>query len=244
MDKQTTKRFVISDPHGFYTETMAALERAGYDSNDPTHLLICLGDVFDRGTEQKPLLDFFLSVENKVMIRGNHDARLAALLEGARFESYDKVNGTIKTLEGFFGRLATSKGSLRVGKEDETVAKIKRLLADMVDYYEWGDYIFTHGWLPVDDALPPVVLPDWRNASSEAWEDAQWAEWQQFYGKVALPEGKTLVCGHRSANLGHLFDPTRFADDYTPFYGDHLIALDACTARSGVVNVLVLEGDD
>ena len=243
MDKQIKKRFVISDPHGFYTETMAALDHAGYDRNDPTHLLICLGDVFDRGKEPRQLLDFFLSVENKVMIRGNHDARLAELLNGTRFETYDKINGTVKTLEGFFGRLATAKGRLLVPKNDETLAKIKRLLADMVNYYEWGDYIFTHGWLPVDDAMPPHVLPDWRNASEEAWKDAQWGEWQQFYGNVALPEGKTLVCGHRSANLGHLFDPTRFADDYTTFYGDHLIVLDGCTATSGIVNVLVAESD-
>ena len=52
------KLFVVSDIHGHYTELKAALDRAGFDRNDPAHLLICCGDYFDRGSENAQVLWF------------------------------------------------------------------------------------------------------------------------------------------------------------------------------------------
>jgi hypothetical protein len=59
-------------------------------------------------------------------------------------------------------------------------------------------------------------------------------------------EEKTIVCGHWHASYGHVkfehkgseFGPDA---DFSPYYGDRIIAMDACTAESGKVNVLVLE---
>ena len=53
------KLFVVSDIHGHYSELKAALAAAGFDRNDPAHLLICCGDYFDRGSENAQVLRFF-----------------------------------------------------------------------------------------------------------------------------------------------------------------------------------------
>jgi hypothetical protein len=59
-------------------------------------------------------------------------------------------------------------------------------------------------------------------------------------------EEKTILCGHWHASYGHAkyehkgseFGPDA---DHTPYYGSGIIAMDACTALSGKVNVLLLE---
>lgn len=43
------KYYVIADVHGFYTETVAALEEAGFFAEtEPCKLIVC-GDMLDRG---------------------------------------------------------------------------------------------------------------------------------------------------------------------------------------------------
>ena len=57
---------------------------------------------------------------------------------------------------------------------------------------------------------------------------------------------KTILCGHWHASYGHFkfehkgseFGPDA---DFSPFYGNRIIALDACTGLSRRVNVIVLE---
>ena len=41
--------FAVSDIHGEYKALLEALEKAGFDENNPNHLLISIGDAFDRG---------------------------------------------------------------------------------------------------------------------------------------------------------------------------------------------------
>ena len=70
---------------------------------------------------------------------------------------------------------------------------------------------------------------------------ARFTGWNKVYEqKLTMPD-KTLVCGHRSAHYGSLFDPDRSEQCYAPFYGKNLIAMDGLTIVSGQVNVVVLE---
>ena len=64
-----------------------------------------------------------------------------------------------------------------------------------------------------------------------------------------IKNNKILVCGHWHAADFHLhYNPDKYYDEewkpianHTPYVGEHLIALDACTAVSGKVNVVILE---
>ena len=46
MDK---KYFVVSDIHSFCRELKKGLKQAGFDKENPDHVLIVCGDIFDRG---------------------------------------------------------------------------------------------------------------------------------------------------------------------------------------------------
>ena len=112
------------------------------------------------------------------------------------------------------------------------------------DYYETDEYVLTHGWVPIIlEDRTPIIVPDWRDASSIEWGEARWLPWQQLYETNAKLEGKTIVCGHRPARMGVMFDQSREPDDSSIFYGEGMIAIDAGTVVSGRVNVLVIKED-
>lgn len=67
------KLFVVSDIHGHYTEFAEAIDASGFERENPAHLLIFCGDLFDRGNENMQVMRFFEGIENRVMIRGNHE---------------------------------------------------------------------------------------------------------------------------------------------------------------------------
>ena len=69
------------------------------------------------------------------------------------------------------------------------------------------------------------------------------------YAAQSCREEKTILCGHWHSSYGHSkyegkgseFGPDA---DFSPYYGPGVIALDACTAHSGKVNVIVIEDED
>ena len=105
----TKKYFVISDIHGHYEEMLESLKLNQFDKNNKMHHLLVLGDMFDRGTKSKEILEFIyqLFLEKKAtIILGNHESFLIEFLE----ENYVraifnmKMNGFKKTLESFLQR--------------------------------------------------------------------------------------------------------------------------------------------
>ena len=240
------KLFAVSDIHGFYTPFREALDRAGFDPQNEEHLLIFCGDLFDRGSENLKVMQFFERTANKVMVRGNHEDLLLEIFERGRLEFYDFYNGTDKTILELFGEHAISgqNDSVDLSGKDGMAARIGQLFSEMRPYYETKHYVFVHGWIPIGFGSTGVTIRlDWRSADEEEWKEARFIEWQQAYAKgLTLPD-KTIVCGHRPAFFGHQFDRTRFPDDVTPFRGKGMVAIDAHTARSGKVNILVLEDE-
>ncbi len=235
--------FVVSDIHGHYTLLRKALRQAGFDPENPDHIFVCCGDLFDRGPENRKVYDFVRRLKHKILIRGNHDERLLEVLEWGRVDMYDMRNGTMETVEEFFGATAVdSYGRLHLPKYGKMAGNLRRFIGSMADYYETEHYIFTHGFLPLDqESNVSCIRSDWRTAEPEAWHYARFLEWNILYNTPARVPGKTIVCGHRTARYGHFFDASRQKGDYGIFCGDGIIAIDALTVCSGMVNVLVLE---
>lgn len=95
------KYFITSDIHSFYTPLKEALDQAEFDLNNPEHVLIVLGDIFDRGDETNEIYDFLryqIPKERRILIRGNHELLLKDLVERGYYQSHDIHNGTYKTL--------------------------------------------------------------------------------------------------------------------------------------------------
>ena len=235
------KLFVVSDVHGHATAMKEALKRAGFDPEDPEHLFISCGDLFDRGRENRAVWLYVDRLKRKVLIRGNHEDNLEKIMNRRRIVSTDVFNGTDLTVEELFGADALVEDG-RLYADHRDLEEIYGFLDSMRNYYETESYIFVHGWLPIaygDGGIVPHA--DWRNADREEWASARWLEWHKLYPNRYLEENKTVVCGHRAAAYGSRFDPDRAPGIHTPFYGKGVIAIDSATIVSGQVNVLVLE---
>lgn len=245
--------FVISDIHGFYDLMIEALNDAGYDSSDPDDLLVVLGDCWDRGDQPFEVYRFLadLSAAGKAyLIKGNHEYMMSRLISRGGPVWADYYNGTART----FDELTVACGM----KPSE--------IAEWVDGPRWhdylqvGEYVFVHGWIPLEgysveqfegqsDSLYRSlrILPNWDVCKDRRiWEEASWES-----GVGALKAGltipkKTIVCGHRHVSAFHsTFDRSETSEfgpdaDFSIFRKEGCIAIDACTAYSHKVNVLVL----
>ena len=244
--------YVTADVHGFYTQLYNALTEAGFFTDTEPNKLIVLGDLFDRGLEAAKMQDFTLSLkeDNRViLIKGNHEdlfVDLATKDHGAAY-SHHVSNGTYDTALQLTGFSASAAGRRPYGFADaaKKTPFYRQIIPSMLDYYETEHYIFVHGWIPCiyEDGTFSYV-EDWRNASKEEWESARW--YNGMEAAQTCMEDKTILCGHWHASYGHFkfehkgseFGPDA---DFSPFYGNRIIALDACTALSRKVNVIVME---
>ena len=237
------KLFAVSDVHGHYSEMMAALRAAEFDPTNNEHIFISCGDLFDRGSENREVYEFVSALPRKILIKGNHEDILSAVLERGWLTDTDVDNGTGVTVRQLLGADSVDADwCIDTAACSEKIAELRRFTASMLNFYEFGDYVFTHGWLPVVfSGRYPSVDPNWRDVSPDEWVEARLQEWQQFYDVGAVLDGKVIVCGHRPSRMGGTFDPSREPDDSSIFYGNGMIVLDAGTVRSGRVNVLKLK---
>jgi len=258
------KYFIISDVHGFCNLMLQALDKAGFDRDNPEHFLISCGDHFDRGDEPREVIEYLFGLPRKALIRGNHED----LLEECCCRGYplgrDKANGTAETIdiltEEYSAEVFQRTGAYpnREERYRECLDMIEPFLREMVDYYETKNYVFTHAWIPVIIGETPRKNkyyiprkryepdPEWRTADPEAWNQARWMNPFEMAERGLQPD-KTIVCGHWHCSTGWAKTEGRSetGEDarFDPFYGDGFIAIDACTALSGRVNVLVIEDD-
>lgn len=239
-EKQKKKIFAISDIHGHATLMKEALDNAGFDKNNEEHFLVVLGDLFDRGSENRAVWEYLRGVKNKVITRGNHEDILERSLVSGVVNELQFVNGTASTLLEFFRNYSGGKYlNALSGVECDLRDRLIRHINATWDYFETENYIFTHGFLPVSDE---GSLDAYEYANGEEWHRARWDRWPYRYGKFGIPKDKTLVVGHTPTGYyAAQFEEGRSTSDCSIFYGDKLIAIDGATVNSGRVNVLVVE---
>lgn len=253
------KYYVTADVHGYFTELKAALTAQGFFEDQDPHKLIVCGDLYDRGKEALQLQAFILDLLSKdqaILIRGNHEDLTLNLLHNWHRNSYlqphHHSNGTIDTLCQLTGTNIRDlyADAEKVGRAFLQNPYIQKLIPAMVDYYETDHYIFTHGWIPCtpitkrEKGYAPIA--DWRNAGKTLWDKARWLNGMEAAHAGIIEPGKTIVCGHWHCSFGH----SQYENDggefdnkpnFAPYYGDGIIALDACTPISKKVNCIVIE---
>lgn len=236
------KIFVVSDIHGFCDLLESALCDAGFEKNNAEHLLVCCGDYFDRGVENLKVLKFFEGIENKVLLRGNHEDMLLEIFETGKIKPHNYLNGTIQTITEFFGKYCIDPITDEVDFSGKTrmLERVTDFILKTTNYFETGNYIFTHGWLPVRISDGKYLIdPNWRNASDAEWKKARWTRWTDMYNSCDRTD-KVIVCGHVPAFRANAFDDTRDSDNADIFITDDLIVVDAGTYTSQQLNVLVV----
>ena len=249
------KYFISSDIHSFYNEYKQALDSKGFDINNNEHIIVICGDLFDRGEQHQEIINFILSLpqERTILITGNHEDLLDTLIERSYPLQHDISNGTYATL------MELCKLPYRLFETNQ----VKQLLTNtgyykvrerMVDYFELDNYIFVHGWIPTiqNDLTDKYIYnSNWRNASDKEWKASRWINGMQLWNNGIVEPNKTIICGHWHCSYGwsHIKHerkefPDRnekdFLKSFEPFVENGIIAVDACTAYSHIVNVYVI----
>ena len=261
--------FVFADVHGHYSLLMKALEESGYDINNPDHMLISLGDNFDRGKENYKMYQFLKKMKelNKIiLVKGNHEDLLLDMLYRRKPVYIDLTNGTYQTVDEFMQEFFGKEGIDMMYKDPYTTyQKLKEIgfidfVYDMKDYYETNYYIYTHGFIPVkqNEELDNFYEydPAWRCANPKEFAKSRWLngiEMSRRYKIHELP--KTIVVGHFHSSYGNvrqIYGDNLTSEEYRklefsnqeyfkPYVTEELIALDACTIYSKLINVMVVE---
>ena len=252
--------YVVADPHGFYTELIDALKDKGYFDDTSPHKLIICGDLMDRGKEALKMQQFVLDLMDKdmvILIRGNHEDLMLALLDHWAERSYELrphvLNGTVDSVLQLAGESdITEENSDKVLNAAKSSPFVTTIIPKTIDYFETEHYIFVHGWIPCsrvqldDTKYLDTKIEDWRHATPDEWWEARWINGMDAWVQGAGEQGKTIVCGHYHASYGHANIEHKGSEsekdaDFTPFVADGIMAIDACTAFSGMVNVVVID---
>lgn len=258
----------VSDIHGCYNKLIAELQRVGFDKEKDT--LVSVGDPFDRGLENHMVLEFLMNLPHRIIIWGNHDARLNELLSHKdSWNQYDLQNGTDETVLNwaeakYFGEalrelMTPTKDTIKYRLELWEQYKKEAVWA-----IEFKDLIAVHAWLPCRTSVDKwgwqiesssKLNENWRTASYQEWYDTSWGNTETRISAGLFPE-KTLLIGHWHAwRLAERFlKETRATKQ--PYgqqincdmvqLGDKVIAIDGCSnwPAGGCVNAYVYETDE
>lgn len=251
------KYFVTADPHGFYTLMHNALLDKGFDEDNPEHKLIVCGDLMDRGKEARKMQEYIQSLIKKdkaILVRGNHEDLMLEMIDFMEFEdvfslvySHHASNKTLDTAFQLTGKTLSDLYTDASAMARATAATpfVREIIPKMINYYETEHYLFVHGWVPCEvDPKYGYRAKDYKTATDHEWAQARWENGISLSVEhgVRIP-GKTIVCGHWHTSFGHKLvgNSKNSAEDFSPFYADGIIALDACTAYSKQVNCIVIE---
>lgn len=263
------KYYVLSDVHGYFSLMKQVLEEKGFFDDKEPHKLILCGDMLDRGAEALEMQDFMVDLLHKdelIFVRGNHEDLMIEMLDkfvdyrwGITLgSSHHNSNGTWDSAL----QLSHMSESNALRNPQELIHKVldspfcKELIPSSLDYFETDNYIFVHGWIPCfSDDMPAwyrknrhyIYNPEWRTARKEEWDAARWLNGMELAELHSITEReKKIVCGHWHTSYGHCWLENKCSEfgedaDFSPYYGENIIAIDACTAHSGRVNCLVIE---
>ena len=263
------KYFCVSDIHSFYEPLLSALVSKGFDMDNKDHKLIICGDAFDRGDDTIrvfELLKRLASEDRLVYVLGNHEDLLFDCIEEltvyGRAGGHHYHNNTIKTLSHFlkeddFWMYSTYIPTDTIQHIVEDTKELREFIIENgVNYFELGNKIFVHSWLPLYNYIEKgdIVWKDWNKYQKESmsiWKDARWGNPFLNWKLGLYPEGKCIVFGHWHCSYGHSYidmktkewpqlnQKEKFLEAFQPWIKENAIGLDACCAYSGKINCLV-----
>lgn len=260
------KLFICSDIHGYYKEMKKALDEAGYDENNNNHLLVIIGDLFDRGPDALAVYEYLKKMVNEgkaIVTRGNHENFFIDFLQGSVSPFNYLHNGTNETIGDFWHRTApfeswcALEGNCELNQmnyikwADICSKEIKEEYPELLDwlkslprYYETENYIFVHGAID-------TKVEDWHNPHCFRYDLINWDALDfndgSFFGEPIKNTDKTVVIGHFGTRFlrekyNYPIDKEH-EDDILIRNDGRIIAIDATTALTHKVNVLVVEDE-
>lgn len=167
MNNSNYKYFVVSDVHSFCHELKYGLKIARFKKRNKNHILIILGDCFDRGPETLETYKYIKSIpkSRRILIRGNHEELYKELLLKDYPEEHDFSNGTVDT----FCQIA---GIPYVLDDEDDPLKTSDFLNTDTCWPEDEIYKFTHSlWSDIKNKVAAHEITKWINSD----------EWRNYY---------------------------------------------------------------
>lgn len=202
--------FALSDIHGRLV-SIEDFEEKGFNLDNDNHIIVLIGDYFDRHPNNLEVLEFLEKYKNLlnkrfILLKGNHDEFVnnfityidtnIAIGEEIVNEPYNLErwlrNGGDITLTQLFGEYE----GLYTNEKAKNLLRLKNFWKMLDDYYETKDYIFTHAGIN-------------ERRQVDTWD-------REFLHKGMLTD-KTVIIGHTSHK--YMEDDVVFED-----YGTGVIA--------------------
>lgn len=243
------KIFAVSDLHGHYFETIAALASAGWSAEDSSHLLVVCGDLFDRGQNSLEVfrfLDEMVKNDKAIVLQGNHEEFFTQWLEGPTSHFNYMFNGLRETVDSFLGEQKSFSKWFQKNPDskdpwyefsDDARKKINHKypellgwLKNLPHYFETEHYIFTHGSIQ--------TFGNWKEPAG-GWKHHHWDK-GEFFSQDISSTDKIVVVGHfGTASIREMYEMRSYEDHSILVRDDgKVIMIDGCTALTKEVNVL------
>lgn len=192
--------FAVSDIHGRHSDFVGEFTNIGFDATNEDHIMIFLGDYFDRGKQNAAVLKELLSLKEQygdrcILLRGNHDVNFHAFLTSMVELSplsgtlavdeaelhFFKENGGGNTLKEFFPNKKFNKEKQLRARDMATAKTLLEFLDSLEDYY-------------VDNKRKVMFL----HASAKKQEDGYFLDYEDrnFIHRPVLLDGYMFLIGH------------------------------------------------
>ena len=260
------KIFFISDIHGCYQEMIDALKKAQFDEDNKEHLLVVLGDMFDRKYASLAVYKYLKKLVDKgsaIVTMGNHEKFFIDFLEGSYSPFNYLHNGLNETIADFWHRTAPFEswcmieGQCEMNQENyarwvdicrkeimDEYPELLPWLKSLPRYFESKNYIGVHGAID-------TKVSDWHNPHCYRGNLIDWDALDfndgSFFGEQIINTDKTVIIGHfGTKQLREMYPNLTTKDDKEPYDilirdDDKIIAIDSTVVLSKKINVLVLE---
>ena len=222
------KYFIFSDIHGNLKALSKALEENGFELDNENHILISLGDNFDRGNENLMVLMFlkhFSDLDRLLMIRGNHDDFLLNFLLGKDNGIFNvRYNGLGRTLIEFSDEDSNTTEKIR-NSINKNYPFLIPLLENMKDKIEIGNKVLTHAGYSLD-------------IRDNTWFIDNFSDTAKFVYKYD-PKDKIYIFGHFHAERLNLIFKDKKSNEI--FQYRNFIGIDGNTYRNNKVHIIILD---
>lgn len=243
------KYFAFSDVHGDFTALDLSLKNAGFDANNENHILLGLGDYFDRGSQSKEVYEFLKSFEKLgrgFYVFGNHDEMFYDYLKGGDGSFNFEYNGLWETVKSF----TNLRGPYYLLDEEarERINKnygVKNWLAKLPLGFTLDNYVFTHAGLKYDIVKDSWVVDVWAKSNDfvENFPEEKENKVYVFGHWHAFRLTAQFYKGHKSEKWTNAELDALISEDFKTFTYKNFVGLDGCTNYSKMVNILVIESD-